>query len=292
MITFKAKTASGEIIKSKLAPFTFPAGEAHTKIEERREFEPTEIAIIQPSATSLHDDLFQLAMWDNTVDDANSTSNYFEGIKRVVLLPYMPGARADRGTPFGLEVYANFIHSMGIDQIILFDPHSPATVRELRDTWMDVTVLDSDAILQNNFNDFNQFYEGVIAPDKGAVERATTFADAISCPVYTVDKTRDFETGKLTGFKVPEIDKSGRYLLVDDICDGGGTFLGIANELGLPIEQLDLFVSHGVFSKQGGENLLEHFGNVFTTNSFAPERPLHSRIQRYDIIRPMLDAIN
>lgn len=284
MITFKAKTASGEIIKSKLAPFTFPAGEAHTKIEDRRDYEPTEIAIIQPSATSLHDDLFQLAMWDNTLKKVWSAH-------QVVLLPYMPGARADRGVPFGLEVYADFLKEMSIGQIILFDPHSPATVTELWSSFMGVTVLDSDIIPATNFKYFNQKYDGVIAPDKGAVDRATTFADAISCPVYTVDKTRDFETGKLSGFKVPEIDKSGRYLLVDDICDGGGTFLGIANELGLPMEQLDLFVSHGVFSKQDGENLLDHFSNVYTTNSFDPERQLLSRITRFDIIRPMLDLI-
>lgn len=283
MITFKAKTATGEIIKSKLAPFSFPAGEAHTKIEERREYEPTEIAIIQPSASSLHDDLFQLAMWDSTLEKEWD-------VHQVVLLPYMPGARADRGVPFGLEVYAGFLKGLSLGQIILFDPHSPATLTELQNSFMDITVLDSDAILQNNFRDFSQTYDGVIAPDKGAVERATTFSNAISCPVYTVDKTRDFETGKLTGFKVPEIDKSGRYLIVDDICDGGGTFIGIAEELDLPHGHLDLFVSHGVFSK--GTTLGGRFGNIYTTNSFDPHMPLSTYVTRYDIIRPMLDAIN
>lgn len=284
MITFKAKTATGEIIKSKLAPFTFPAGEAHTKIEDRRGYEPTEIAIIQPSATSLHDDLFQLAMWDSTLQ------NEYE-VRQVVLLPYMPGARADRGTPFGLEVYASFLNGMSLAQIILFDPHSPATLVELQNSFTDITVLDSDIIPANNFKYFNQNYDGVIAPDKGAMTRAQEFADAISCEVFTVEKSRDFETGKLMGFKVPELDRGGRYLIVDDICDGGGTFLGIAKELDLPINQLDLYVSHGVFSKQDGENLLGYFGDVFTTNSFDPKRELHEAIHRFDIIRPMLDAI-
>ncbi len=280
MITFKAKTATGEIINSKLTPFSFPAGEAHTKIEERREFEPTEIAIIQPSASSLHDDLFQLAMWNNSLQ--------FKASKQVVLLPYMPGARADRGVPFGLEVYADFLTDMTINEIILFDPHSDTTVEALGSSWMDITVLGSDILAVA----LPKFYMGVIAPDKGAENRAKEFADVLGIPVFTVDKTRDFGTGKLLGFKVPELDRDGRYLIVDDICDGGGTFLGIAKELDLPLDQLDLFVSHGVFSKQDGKNLLGYFGDVFTTNSFDPQRELHEALHRFDIIRPMLDAIN
>ena len=287
MITFKAKTPSGEIIKSKLAPFSFPAGEAHTKIEDRREHEPTEIAIIQPSATSLHDDLFQLAMWDNTL---TNTFHYLEP-KRVVLMPYMPGARADRGVPFGLQVYADFIHELDIDQIILFDPHSEATVRELNSGSIDITVLGSDIIPTNNFKYFNQNYDGVIAPDAGAKDRAQEFADVISCEVFTVEKTRDFETGKLLGFEVPELDPKGRYLIVDDLCDRGGSFIGIAEKTGLGRGQLDLFVSHGVFSKDALETIPEKFGSIYTTNSYAPERDLPANFTRYDIIRPMLDAI-
>lgn len=283
MITFKAKTASGEIIKSKLAPFTFPAGEAHTKIEDRRDYEPTEIAIIQPSASSLHDDLFQLAMWNNTL------STKWE-VKQVLVLPYMPGARADRGVPFGLEVYADFLTTIcsGIEQTILFDPHSPATLTELQTGFTDITVLGSNILASS----LPKYYMGVIAPDKGAESRAKEFADVLGIPVFTVDKTRDFETGKLLGFKVPELDRDGRYLIVDDICDGGGTFLGIARELGLPLDQLDLFVSHGVFSKNALTTLSERFGEVFTTNSYDPNRDLPSNFTRYGITRLMLDAIN
>lgn len=286
MITFKAKTVTGEIINSKLSPFSFPAGEAHTKIEERREFEPTEIAILQPSATSLHDDLFQLAMWANTLDHVNTTmlrTGPDVYIKRIVVLPYMPGARADRGVPFGLEVYAEFLKVIVVpDQVILFDPHSDATVEALGSSWVDITVLGSDILAVA----LPKFYMGVIAPDKGAESRAKTFADVLGIPVFTVEKERDFETGKLLGFKVPELDRDGRYLIVDDIVDGGGTFTGIADALELPQGHLDLYVSHGVFSK--GTDLGGKFGKIYTTNSYQGPR---EGVNVFDIIRPMLNTI-
>lgn len=283
MITFKAKTASGEIIKSKLSPFTFPAGEAHTKIEDRREYEPTEIAIIQPSKSSLHNDLFQLAMWADTISYTGTT-------KKVAVLPYMPGARADRGVPFGLGVYADFLKNLDLNQIILFDPHSDETHMELANsTWLTITTLGSEIIPSMNLPFFDKQYDAVIAPDKGAKDRAAAFAAEISCPVVTVEKTRDFETGKLMEFKVPDLDPKGKYLIVDDICDGGGTFIGIAEKLGLPKEQLDLFVSHGVFSK-GVYELEKHFGIIYTTNSYVSGLS-YPDVEPFDIIRPMIAQI-
>jgi len=83
--------------------------------------------------------------------------------------------------------------------------------------------------------------------------------------VFKAEKKRDFETGQLTGFTCEEL-LEGRYLVVDDICDGGGTFRGLAAATGLPKENLDLWVSHGVFSGAAGE-LNNHYGNIFCTDS-------------------------
>ena len=141
MITFKAKTPNGEIIKSALTPFNFPAGEAHTKREDRRDLEPTEIAILQADPFNLHDDLFQLAMWN----DYALTQKHQP--QRVLVIPYFPGARADRGVPFGLGVYAQFIDRLGLDQIILFDPHSPITMHELAETNAVLTDVYSHQLL-------------------------------------------------------------------------------------------------------------------------------------------------
>jgi ribose-phosphate pyrophosphokinase len=283
MITFKARDESGEIINSGLQEFTFPAGEKHIK-QNSRPVQPVEIAIFQPDAATMHDDLFTLAMWADNLVPTHPTT------KSVLIMPYVPGARADRGLPFGLGIYGGFINELEIDQIIIFDPHSQATP-ELLKGFENLTVVYSDELFaQKHMTPVLHGYDGIIAPDKGAVLRATAVAELAGLPVHTAEKTRDFETGKLTGFKLDGLSKHGNYLIVDDICDGGGTFLGLAEEIGLDYGQLDLFVSHGVFSKDALKNLAQVFGYVFTTNSYNPRRDLNAaldyeKFRRFDVIR-------
>jgi ribose-phosphate pyrophosphokinase len=306
MITFKAKTPSGEIIKSAISEFNFPAGEAFIKVEPQRSLEKTEIAVLQPSADSLHDDLFKLAMWSNYLLSKS-------GVSRVLVVPYFPGARADRVSPgveepFGLEVYAEFISSMLLDQIVIFDPHSGGVVTELKnaDLGARITVVESDELWkQPHLLNTLLRYTGIIAPDKGAVQRAGRVASLLGIPLHTAEKTRDPQTGKLSGFKLDGLDKYGKYLIVDDICDGGGTFCGLAEATGLGKECLDLYVSHGVFSGNAHFKLSKHFEHIYTTNSYFAESSNpnqffekgSTRIRRaapihhLDVIHLMLDKV-
>lgn len=301
MITFKAKTASGEIINSALSAFTFPAGEAHTKRENQRDLEPTEIAIIQPDANSIHDDLFALAMWNDYLvrENRDLASVSLAESNRVLVLPYMPGARADRGMPFGLSVYADFIRKLELNQIIIFDPHSGATGDELHAAADDLTIVHSDELFdQVTMRAVLNSYTGIIAPDKGAVRRASAMAKLAELPVFTATKHRDEGSGKLSGFAIDGLDPEGYYLIVDDICDRGGTFKGLASASGLDWGHLDLYVSHGVFSSDALDTLGEIFEYVYTTNSYAPTRELndngddtHDTFRRFDVIRLLLSKI-
>lgn len=274
MIKFKAQTGSGEIIKSALSPFTFPAGEAHTKREDRRELEPTEIAVLYGSA-DIHSDLFQLKMWADYLHRQPQT------IRKVAVIPYFPGARADRGEPFGLRVYVDEIERMGLDRVVIFDPHSqktPELLADIRGT--DLRVVYPEDLVEDYRNAGTSprhfdYYDGIIAPDAGAVLRAQGVARVLGLPVYTAEKSRDFETGKLTGFKLEGLPSDGRYLIVDDICDAGGTFLGLADASGLGRDQLSLYVSHGVFSKMALVELPKSFNTILTTTSYDPRRNLN-----------------
>lgn len=291
MITFKAKDASGEIINSALHEFTFPAGEKHIKHTEGRDLQPVEIAIFQPSPSSIHDDLFAIGMWADYLLGSNS--------KSVLIVPYLPGARADRGKPFGARRYAQFIGEAWIDQIITFDPHSPVIIEEL-ELWVkddtEVTVVHSYELFnQKHMRAVLNQYDGIIAPDKGAALRAQSVADLAELPVFTATKNRDEETGKLSNFSIDGLDPDGTYLIIDDICDGGGTFLGLKDASGMGFGQIDLYVSHGVFSKDALHNLSENFEYIYTTNSYDPMRTLkpmpyieeegYDAFRRFDVIR-------
>ena len=89
-------------------------------------------------------------------------------------------------------------------------------------------------------------YVGLICPDAGAAKRTEAVAEALALPVFYARKKRDFATGRLSGFACEPLPPEGRLIVVDDICDGGGTFRGLAEATGLAPQRLDrrLFELH------------------------------------------------
>ena len=180
-----------------------------------------------------------------------------------LILPYVPGARQDRTNPTGDVLstawsVASMINGRFFDQVLILDPHSPV----LTDLIYDVKVYPLDRIAAKMYPD----YTGIIAADKGGKNRAEQFADAMGKPIFYGSKIRDVATGKLSGFDVDVLPQGGHFLVVDDICDGGGTFIGLWNEIDKQNAVADLFVTHGIFSK-GSSDLRKTYRNVYTTDS-------------------------
>jgi ribose-phosphate pyrophosphokinase len=244
------KTAEGgpTVIESSVEPFQFPGGEWHLRI-------PTSETPSHARVTGCDaNDLIALGLWADWVRSL--------GHRAIAHLPYLPAARADRGVPFGAQVYANLINACNLDEVVVFDPHSPVAPSLVNN----VRVVESTDVIARQVLPFCN-YEAILAPDAGAVRRAQLLADRTGLPLLTATKTRDFTTGKLTGFKAPaNLPQHGRVLVVDDICDGGGTFMGLARATGLGQDQLDLWVSHGIFSGAAFK-LRDSFHTIFTTDS-------------------------
>ena len=295
MISYKALDANGELINSKMTPFTYPAGEVSIKFEDSRKFEQTELAVLQFEKGSIHDDLVKYLMWDEVMNN----NTYRNSHDLSLILPYMPGAREDRGRVFGLQTYMKILEtSVGVDNVVVFDPHSDVTNLYLKawglESTTKINILSTADLVRQRPWAFGG-YDYVIAPDEGATERAQSVADVLGVPVVQVKKARDFETGKITGLIAPEIDDTKKYLVIDDLCDGGRTFTLLSDNLGLPKEQIDLFVSHGVFSK-GTAELEKKFGRIITTNSYLSDAVLDGVLRKnsvevLDVIHPMIDLI-
>lgn len=187
-------------------------------------------------------------------------------------MPYIPHARQDRAThstqPYSLKVFMKMFKEAldGIyTHLTVVDPHSEVSVKLLH------SHVNGIVIIKEQFN-FAQFfvdrgYDYVIAPDKGAANKTLEWAKVLGVPMFICNKNRDPSTGRILSMTTPEVDLKGKkVLVVDDICDGGGTF----DLVGLALERLgcldmDLFVTHGIFSK--GLSPLIRFGSVFTTDS-------------------------
>lgn len=242
--------------------FQFPGGEWHLR-DFSDTFKTPKFTWIADLRGAQPEEIIQAAMF---ADIAHGRQAPF-----VLLLPYLPAARADRGEPLGARVYGNLINAMNPQQVIGIDPHSPIVERYVRN----LTVLDPTPLVTRVLSECGHHYQGVIAPDKGAVPRAEATAKALGLPLYRIEKHRDFDTGKITGMEIiDELNSSDQYLVVDDICDGGRTFMELAKITGLPKEQLGLWVTHGIFSGNAPA-LREHYGRIYTTDS----HPGHNRIE-------------
>jgi ribose-phosphate pyrophosphokinase len=95
-----------------------------------------------------------------------------------------------------------------------------------------------------------------VAPDAGALKKIYDIAQGRQ--VVCAEKTRDPATGKLSGVRVSSDDAATlvgrRVWVVDDICDGGGTFIQLINCIRRNVPSaieldINLFVTHGIFSR-------------------------------------------
>lgn len=205
-----------------------------------------------------------------------------------LILPYFPGARQDRINKqgdllFTARTVARIINGTNnISKVKILDPHSdvvPALLDRCR-------VYNADFVLGHEITFFSTLpsYRGIIAPDAGSEKRANKVARLMEIPVYQGWKNRDVKTGALSGFGVI-LDHPGHYLVVDDICDGGGTFLGLASNFFNFGVTADLYVTHGIFSKDMTP-LLVAYNKIFCSDSII--HPPLEPIQIIPVVERML----
>jgi ribose-phosphate pyrophosphokinase len=193
-------------------------------------------------------------------------------------IPYFPGARQDReekGYALTSKMYAELINAQRYHTVSILDPHSPVTPALL-----DRVVIKNHIPLVKTFIEDEQL-AGIICPDAGAERRTLELAKEIGCDnVVFARKKRDPRTGSLSGFSLDSLPVEGTYLVADDLCDGGGTFMGLAGEyLKDPkgTGSLLLWVTHGIFSK-GLDGLSKSFARIGCSDSFPSKTKEHPQL--------------
>ncbi|MBD3582551.1 ribose-phosphate diphosphokinase [Flavobacterium selenitireducens] len=238
--------------------FTFSGGEPHIKIEA---FDTTQKVTVTQRVNSFND----FGLFLTAVDALRNM-----GVRHIeAVIPYFPAARQDRlmvpGEPLTVKVYATILNSLKLDKVYVFDAHSevtPAVVERCE-------VIPNHEFIAEVLGQIPNVSQ-LVSPDGGALKKIYKVSAFLGgMEVTECSKNRDVKTGKLSGFKVFTDDLAGAdCLVVDDICDGGATFIGLAEALKAKgAGKLYLAVSHGIFSK-GTDSLTQIFDTVFTTNSF------------------------
>lgn len=270
---------------TKYTVIRYPAGELQIRFEKDRlkelqaEFHDiTVTAKIESSEHVLQLTLLTDALW-HVVARMGGTG---PGVHVSLVLPYLPYSRADRrfveGDCYGLKVFGDIVNSLCYDKVFTLDVHSSKSNRFIAN----LHSISAETILNQVFGAMK--YYGIekpviLVPDKGAKLRYD-FDSMPGQKVYTCDKVRDAKSGILSGFEVPKI-KENTAIIIDDICDGGGTFLGLADECFKVnphlVGNLYLYVTHGIFSK-GLDELSKRFKFIFTTDSMKRNAGFNGKV--------------
>jgi ribose-phosphate pyrophosphokinase len=254
--------------------FRYPAGEMQVRLRANTiESLRGEGVVIITARIKSSDDLIELCMLVSAIRSQ-------PGIAEIKLvLPYLPYGRADRrfveGDCFGLEVFAKLVNELELP-IYTLDAHSAISrslLRNLTDIgpshFLKMAIRDvRDSSKKSPDESTNSLT--ILFPDDGARKRYAGLLTDSNITILHCAKVRDKKSGHLSGFSVPSIGEfdSKNVLLIDDICDGGGTFLGVAAALKHHDLDLSLYVTHGIFSK-GLAALLPEFRKIYTTDSFG-----------------------
>jgi len=245
------------------------------------------------------------------------------GVKNIELyIPYCIGARSDRkfmegGINYVKTVIAPIINSQGYSKVTILDPHSDVLEAcinnfEKEDNIDLVSFALVDYFLSKGFETWSaENFENVrfISPDAGALKKVFHVAEAVKYrnEVIIASKHRDLETGKIDYTNVPmsvnDADKD--VFIIDDICDGGRTFIEIAKAVD-EVRKLSssvkrehygknyLIVTHGIFSF-GFDFLVQHFDGIYCTNSvkdvrdgtivdtFSRHKTIHSLVKQQNL---------
>ena len=263
----------------------FSGGEVYFKIESPEDIE-SEI-VYQPGVPNTitanitnSDEVFVLMNLKNVLDNVIARSPSLIDSRVILYMPYLPYARHDRPMhhfdSHGLKVFCNLINSLNFHNVVIHDCHSDVGIGLLNNCVnvpQDRLLSDfSDNILQINNIDY------IIAPDNGAVKKASKIAEEFQLPLITCLKERDLATGHITKYRILDsIEKPGKALIVDDICDGGATFNILAKSLkeDTPVTEISLYVTHGIFSK-GLDKLFENIDHIYSYHSWIEDERLNT----------------
>jgi ribose-phosphate pyrophosphokinase len=190
--------------------------------------------------------------------------------------PYFLGSRSDRKFGEGSNNYLKsvicpIINSLNFKSVTVMDPHSDVLEACLNNfNKIDNFALVDDA-LSYMIGDDEEDQIVLVSPDAGAYKKVFDVAKEFDIEkIITATKVRDLKTGQILHTEVPVLDQHNdlKYVIVDDICDGGRTFIEIAKAIkaSRPTAKIYLVVTHGIFSA-GFAQLGEYFEQIFTTNS-------------------------
>ena len=238
----------------------FSDGEFNFQIEEN--VRGSDIFIVQPTCPPTDANLMELLVMLDAFRRASA-----ERITAVI--PYFGYARSDKKdrprVPIAAKMVSNLITTAGAHRILTMDLHA-AQIQGFFDIPVDHLFAAPVMIGYYQANPMPNLT--VVAPDTGGAERARAYAKRLDAELALCDKRRE----KANVAEVMNVvgDVRGRNcLIVDDMCDTGGSLTKVAKALkAAGAEHIHACFTHALLSGSAVEQLSKsHLEQMVATNT-------------------------
>jgi ribose-phosphate pyrophosphokinase len=260
MMNPSAKIFSGtgsQYLAEKIAQkFGSPLGKSYTQRFSDGEFQPAflesirgDMVFLIQSTFAPTDNLMELILM---IDAAKRASAY----KVVAVIPYYGFARQDRKdkprVAIGSKVVANMLEAAGADRVITMDLHAPQI-----QGYFDIPVdhLESSSVFIPYIKQLKLENLTFAAPDVGSANRIREIASYFEADMVICDKHRKRANEIASMVVIGDVENKD-IVLIDDICDTGGTLAKSASLLKEKgARSVRAMITHPVLSGKAYENI-------------------------------------
>lgn len=262
----------------------FSDGEFNFQIGEN--VRGADVFIVQPTCPPTDQNLMELLIMMDTFVRASA--------KRVTaVIPYFGYARSDKKdrprVPIAAKLVANLIVKAGAERILTIDLHA-SQIQGFFDVPVDHLYAAPIVVEYFNSNPIDNLI--VVAPDTGGAERARAYAKRLNAGLALCDKRRE-RANEAEVMNIVGDVRGKNCLIVDDMCDTGGTICKVAKALH-DAGANDIFAvfTHAVLSGKAIENIdSSHLKKVIVSNTIPLGDRQSEKIEVLSVAKLLASAI-
>jgi len=279
---------------SKATVGRFNDGEINIRIDESIRGKDVYImqSICSSKGASVNDNLVELYLLIRACKRASAKTI-------TAVIPYFGYARQDRKmesrVPISASDIAMLIESAGANHIIALDLHCGQIQGFFHNSSVDNLMTSVVFVPYLERKELNKLV--VVAPDAGAIRRAKNFIDGLSqyginASLSMIVKQR-LQAGVVDKIFLNGDVKGCDVLIVDDMCDTGGTLIRAAKELKRNgANNIYACVTHPVFSNQAIDQIKDSFfDELIVTDTIPLKQEIPKNITQISIAPLVAEAI-